>query len=330
MVDDRRRQLIRRIDNLLEAVEQLRLRGFLKVSRSIQVEVGKVAVELGREASQGPTTISDIHRYLFDLQDLLLSGGPGRRVVFPISAEFPDVGIPFPTLPRWEATDQKEWQEKVRLTVQRLHDFSSYLDAQAQAARESGQKEQDLAVKRAEQAALAKQIYQRLFQEATQVLGQAPVFDPAPTLPSGGRLEIEDLVIDLDTDEVRRGQGKIPFTARERKILAILVANRDRVITREAMLHLIHGDNPRVDLRSRALDVHLSRIRAKLDDPVYLETITGIGFRITTRPAERSGRGSIGGEARRRGQRQSWTQGVCLYGQASKLTRPRSSRRISP
>jgi hypothetical protein len=59
-----------------------------------------------------------------------------------------------------------------------------------------------------------------------------------------------------------------------------LAANPGRVLTREAMLHLVYGDDPRIDIHSQALNVHVSHVRQKLGCTAWLGTVTGIGFRV--------------------------------------------------
>src|SRR5215831_17615062 len=93
-------------------------------------------------------------------------------------------------------------------------------------------------------------------------------------------------MIDLDHESVRQDGRLVPLHDRERRILSILVANHGRVVSREAMLLLTRGADPTVDVRTRALDVHIRSIRAKLGQPGYLQTVEGVGYGVALPPAQ--------------------------------------------
>jgi len=142
-------------------------------------------------------------------------------------------------------------------------------------------------------------------------------------LPSGGRLEVDDLIIDLDFEGVRQAGSLVRLTETERTILAVLVANQDRTVTREALLLELSGDRPRVDIRSRVIDVHLNHIRAKLGDPPYLRTVDGIGYRVSSKAIDADD--SV--RRRRRDQRRAWARGTAQSAPSPPVTQPGTERR---
>jgi DNA-binding response OmpR family regulator len=97
-----------------------------------------------------------------------------------------------------------------------------------------------------------------------------------------GVRELGDLEVDLDRLEVRRGGRVLAVTPAEFKLLAALVLARGRVLSRQALLDALYGRAQGESLE-RTVDVHIGRLRDKLDDPVadprYVVTVRGTGYR---------------------------------------------------
>ena len=100
-------------------------------------------------------------------------------------------------------------------------------------------------------------------------------------LGHGELLVVGDLTLDRDRRSVARGEEKIELTAREFDVLALLAERAGRVVTR---LEILDGAwDGETDLRSNAIDVHVAKLRAKVDRPfgrASIETVRGIGFRL--------------------------------------------------
>jgi len=95
------------------------------------------------------------------------------------------------------------------------------------------------------------------------------------------QLVVGDLVIDRDRRVVQRAGTAIELTAREFDLLAALAERAGRVVTRTAILDAVWDGEE--DLRSNAIDVHIGRLRAKVDRPFgrdTIQTVRGIGFRL--------------------------------------------------
>ena len=86
------------------------------------------------------------------------------------------------------------------------------------------------------------------------------------------------LRIDPSTFQVRYQGRDVRLTRKEFALLTELARNQGRVLTRETLLDRVWGMNYFGD--SRTLDVHIRRLRQKLEDPRLIETITGIGYRL--------------------------------------------------
>lgn len=94
-------------------------------------------------------------------------------------------------------------------------------------------------------------------------------------------LHVGDLVIDRDRRSVHRADVRIDLTAREFDLLALLTERAGRVVTRLDILDVVWDGE--TDLRSNAIDVHVAKLRAKIDRPfdrATIETLRGVGFRL--------------------------------------------------
>ena len=89
-----------------------------------------------------------------------------------------------------------------------------------------------------------------------------------------------DLVIDLAKYEVSLNGELIMLTFREYQLLKFLASNKGKVFTREALLNKVWGwDYYGGD---RTVDVHIRRLRSKIEDPThtFIETVRNIGYKL--------------------------------------------------
>jgi len=96
------------------------------------------------------------------------------------------------------------------------------------------------------------------------------------------RLRVGPLEIDLAGREVRVEGDLISLTPKEFDLLVVLARNRGRVFGRETLLQQVWGYDYLGD--SRTVDVHVQRLRSKLEPdprhPRYLLTVHGIGYKF--------------------------------------------------
>jgi two-component system, OmpR family, response regulator len=101
-----------------------------------------------------------------------------------------------------------------------------------------------------------------------------------------GPLLVDDLIIDRDRRTVTRGGVPVEVTAREFDLLALLAERVGRVVTRVHILDEVWDGE--TDLRSNAIDVHIAKLRAKVDRPFgrqSIQTVRGVGFRLVNQSA---------------------------------------------
>ncbi|MEW8994276.1 response regulator [Clostridium sp.] len=91
-----------------------------------------------------------------------------------------------------------------------------------------------------------------------------------------------NLVINLDTYEVRQGNNLIELTPSEFKILLALCESPKKVFSRGELLDRALGDDS--DVYDRIIDSHIKNLRSKIEDnsknPKYILTVHGIGYKF--------------------------------------------------
>ena len=101
-----------------------------------------------------------------------------------------------------------------------------------------------------------------------------------------GPLRHGDLWLDSSERRVSRGTEEIALTKREFEILRMLMQQPGKLVSRAAMAHALWGRS--ATNATNLLDVHMSSLRRKLGDraeePGYIETVRGEGFRLREQP----------------------------------------------
>lgn len=96
------------------------------------------------------------------------------------------------------------------------------------------------------------------------------------------RYTVADLEIDVLTRTVRRGGKKIDLQPREFRLLEYLMRHAGQVVTRTMLLENVWEYH--FDPQTNVIDVHISRLRSKIDkdfDRPLLKTIRGAGYTIS-------------------------------------------------
>jgi DNA-binding response OmpR family regulator len=99
--------------------------------------------------------------------------------------------------------------------------------------------------------------------------------------PPQTKLRVQDLELDLFTREVRRGGREIALLPTEYKLLEFLMRNSGQVLTRTMIFEAIWGYH--FDPGTNLIDVHLGRLRRKVDSPglePLIKTVRGSGYAL--------------------------------------------------
>ncbi|HXQ51845.1 MAG TPA: response regulator transcription factor [Stellaceae bacterium] len=95
------------------------------------------------------------------------------------------------------------------------------------------------------------------------------------------RLAVGDLEIDLLTRKARRAGQEIELLPREFRLLEFLMRRAGQVVTRTMLLENVWDYH--FDPQTNVIDVHVSRLRQKIDkgfDKPLLHTVRGAGYRL--------------------------------------------------
>ena len=101
---------------------------------------------------------------------------------------------------------------------------------------------------------------------------------------SDGVLEqvmVGDLTVDLAARTVRRGSEQLPVRPREFDLLAALIRQRGRVVSRARLLREVWGYATGTE--SRTVETHLAALRQHLGEDAarpYIVTVRGAGYRL--------------------------------------------------
>jgi two-component system copper resistance phosphate regulon response regulator CusR len=97
------------------------------------------------------------------------------------------------------------------------------------------------------------------------------------------RLAAGDLDMDLVTRKVTRGGRSVDLTAREFELLEYLLRHQAQVVLRDTLAREVWKETTRGTPLNNVIDVHIARLRRKvdLDQPLKLiHTIRGVGFML--------------------------------------------------
>jgi two-component system response regulator MprA len=93
-------------------------------------------------------------------------------------------------------------------------------------------------------------------------------------------LAFKDLRLDTGTREAYRGERRIDLTMREYELVLLFLRHPRQVLMREQILSQIWGN---IDVDSNAIEVHIGRLRDKLEaggEGRVIQTIRGAGYAL--------------------------------------------------
>ncbi len=98
------------------------------------------------------------------------------------------------------------------------------------------------------------------------------------------RIVVGELVVDATSMTVTLAGQRLALTTHEFQLLRVLAERSGHVLSRDQLLQLVHGSAE--ESFDRSIDVHISRLRHKLEQdprrPRLLKTIRGAGYMLAT------------------------------------------------
>jgi len=94
------------------------------------------------------------------------------------------------------------------------------------------------------------------------------------------RIVAGDIIIDPDKYEVYANGRLISLTFKEFELLKFLAGHPGRVFTRDSLLNQVWSED--YFGGDRTVDVHIRRLRSKIEDPshIYIDTVRNMGYRF--------------------------------------------------
>ena len=114
-----------------------------------------------------------------------------------------------------------------------------------------------------------------------ELLARVRVLARRSDQPTAARLEQAGLVLDLGARRASRDGRTIELSAREFALLAYLMSNAGRVLSRVQILAAVWDYD--FDPQSNVVDVYVRYLRNKVDRPfgvASIETVRGYGYRM--------------------------------------------------
>jgi len=89
------------------------------------------------------------------------------------------------------------------------------------------------------------------------------------------RISFGEITFDTSTKEILRAGGEtVKLTVREAQLLELLMRNPRTVVSRETAIERIWGGAA----EENVVDRYVARLRQKLEDPLIIRTVWGVGF----------------------------------------------------
>jgi DNA-binding response OmpR family regulator len=99
--------------------------------------------------------------------------------------------------------------------------------------------------------------------------------------PKSHIIKVDDLEMNTESMDVKRGNRKIALTPQEYKLLEHLMVNKDKVLSRDTLLNKIWPNA--FDIETRVVDVYISYLRKKVDKgskKKLIRSVRGFGYSI--------------------------------------------------
>ncbi|MGQ9644892.1 MAG: response regulator transcription factor, partial [Ignavibacterium sp.] len=97
-------------------------------------------------------------------------------------------------------------------------------------------------------------------------------------------IQLGEFIIKIQSRKLFYNNTEVELTRKEFDLLQYLVANRNKVLTRQQLYEHIWGNILDDQYDSNFIDVHIKNLRKKLNNHAptpWLETVRGVGYRVS-------------------------------------------------
>ena len=95
---------------------------------------------------------------------------------------------------------------------------------------------------------------------------------------TGGIIKLNRMSVDLVGKRLCIDETEVELTAREWSVLDCLVRRMGLIVSKDRLLQAVAG--PDHDITPNAVEVHISRLRAKLGTAAVVRSLRGLGYRL--------------------------------------------------
>ena len=116
----------------------------------------------------------------------------------------------------------------------------------------------------------------------TELLATVRTLLRRSTVRSGDVVQVGDMELDLIQLRVSRSGRRIELTPKEFALLSLLARRKDEVVSRSVIADQVWNMN--FDSETNVVDVHIGRLRSKVDGPYpkkLIKTVRGMGYKLS-------------------------------------------------
>jgi two-component system, OmpR family, response regulator len=120
--------------------------------------------------------------------------------------------------------------------------------------------------------------------EAAELAARCRALMRRSTGASSGLIKLNRMSVDLLGKQLRIDDAEVELTAREWLVLECLVRRLGLIVSKDRLQQAVA--NPDQDITPNAVEVHISRLRAKLGQAAVVRSLRGLGYRLEEAKAE--------------------------------------------
>ena len=116
------------------------------------------------------------------------------------------------------------------------------------------------------------------YQRMLQIISKGGNLKWCKGLQETKNIQIGELIVDLSKRSVITGNTEVTLTNREFEILYLLASSQGRVFSKEQIYDLVWEEPYSGDYN--IVMSHIRNIREKIEQPIYIQTVWGVGYRF--------------------------------------------------